>query len=229
MIKDSGERRSFSSGAVRDIAEGKGRCDLLPLREVAELLESRVIELLAAYVDSGLEEYLYDTICVFLENNSGEGSLEEMILDLSKHFEAGCLKYGEPKPETGYLSNWQLGIPLHCYIDSGVRHYLKHLAGHTDERHDLAFVWNMLCCVWTQRNRPEMIDLPFAGKVDKAAASEMDDPVQRAGDACKNIARTALCFTCPVEDYAMATGCKTCKEYIEQNPLRVLDMIGGVV
>lgn len=30
-IKDSGSRREFESGAVRDICEGKGRCDLLPL------------------------------------------------------------------------------------------------------------------------------------------------------------------------------------------------------
>lgn len=163
MIKDSGERRRFSSGAVRDIAEGKGRTDLLPLREVADLLDSRVIELVANYVESGEECHLYDAIAVFHENGSDE-PLEELILDLSKHFEEGCLKYGEPKAETGYLSNWQLGIPLHCYIDSGVRHFLKHISGHTDERHDLAFCWNLLCCVWTQRNRPEMIDLPFAGK-----------------------------------------------------------------
>ena len=31
MIKDSGKRRQFETGAVRDIAEGKGRCDLMPL------------------------------------------------------------------------------------------------------------------------------------------------------------------------------------------------------
>ena len=30
-IKDSGERRTFSTGSVRDVPEGKGRCDLLPL------------------------------------------------------------------------------------------------------------------------------------------------------------------------------------------------------
>ena len=29
-ILDSGERRQFASGAVRDIQEGKGRYDLLP-------------------------------------------------------------------------------------------------------------------------------------------------------------------------------------------------------
>ena len=34
-IKDSGERKEFSTGAVRDIQEGKGRCDLLPLDVVA--------------------------------------------------------------------------------------------------------------------------------------------------------------------------------------------------
>ena len=36
MIKDSGERREFQSGAVRDIQEGKGRCDLLPLDVVSK-------------------------------------------------------------------------------------------------------------------------------------------------------------------------------------------------
>lgn len=30
VLKDSGERRKFETGAVRDIVEGKGRCDLLP-------------------------------------------------------------------------------------------------------------------------------------------------------------------------------------------------------
>lgn len=30
-IQDSGERTEFESGAVRDMHEGKGRCDLLPM------------------------------------------------------------------------------------------------------------------------------------------------------------------------------------------------------
>lgn len=29
-LKDSGHRREFETGAVRDMQEGKGRCDLLP-------------------------------------------------------------------------------------------------------------------------------------------------------------------------------------------------------
>lgn len=34
-ILDSGTRRKFDIGAVRDMAEGKGRCDLMPLDVVA--------------------------------------------------------------------------------------------------------------------------------------------------------------------------------------------------
>ena len=37
MIKDSGERTLFETGAVRDMHEGKGRCDLLPLTAIIEL------------------------------------------------------------------------------------------------------------------------------------------------------------------------------------------------
>lgn len=47
-IKDSGNRRKFSSGAVRDMAEGKGRCDLLP---AAALLR------LAKHFEAGAKKY----------------------------------------------------------------------------------------------------------------------------------------------------------------------------
>ncbi len=36
-IKDSGNRRTFESGAVRDMSEGKGRMDLLPWAEIMEV------------------------------------------------------------------------------------------------------------------------------------------------------------------------------------------------
>ena len=37
MIKDSGERTEFTTGAVRDMHAGKGRMDLLPLTAIIEL------------------------------------------------------------------------------------------------------------------------------------------------------------------------------------------------
>ena len=36
-IKDSGERREFSTGAMRDMQEGKGRMDLLPWEAIMEV------------------------------------------------------------------------------------------------------------------------------------------------------------------------------------------------
>ena len=36
-IKDSGERREFATGAMRDIQEGKGRMDLLPWEAIMEV------------------------------------------------------------------------------------------------------------------------------------------------------------------------------------------------
>ena len=37
ILPDSGERRQFESGAVRDIAQGKGRCDLMPLGIIGDV------------------------------------------------------------------------------------------------------------------------------------------------------------------------------------------------
>jgi len=37
LLKDSGNRRAFETGAVRDMAEGKGRCDLLPACAILRL------------------------------------------------------------------------------------------------------------------------------------------------------------------------------------------------
>ena len=39
MIKDSGERTQFASGAVRDMHEGKGRFDLLPMCVLTRLAQ----------------------------------------------------------------------------------------------------------------------------------------------------------------------------------------------
>jgi hypothetical protein len=156
-IVDSGERRKFESGAVRDIAEGKGRCDLLPLDVIASMYsvggkDYSPLTFISIYIYTGEETYLYRAIFNFCRTEGVDGI--SMLLEVSKHYEEGAKKYAE--------RNWEKGIPLHCYIDSGVRHYLKHMRGDTDERHDRAFVWNMLCAVWTQQNKPSFIDLPFA-------------------------------------------------------------------
>ena len=158
MIKDSGERREFDTGAVRDIQEGKGRCDLLPLDVIAAMYKHHtdrigspaVLRNIYNFTVSGDAKYLEDAIEWFLLNDTpfGDANWATFWLEVSKHFEDGCKKYGE--------NNWRKGIPVHCYIDSGVRHYLKWLRGDNDEPHDRAFIWNMICCIWTCRHLPQL-------------------------------------------------------------------------
>lgn len=96
-IKDSGSRTEFETGAVRDMHEGKGRCDLLP---------------------------------------------PNALLRLARHFENGVVKYGD--------RNWEKGIPENSFIDSGLRHIFKYMAGEKDENHLIAAVWNLICLVETE-------------------------------------------------------------------------------
>lgn len=145
-IKDSGTRREFETGAVRDIQEGKGRCDLMPLREVAFILsDDPIVTSIADFMLDGDPFFLKIAIRDFSKYFENP---YDMFLEVAIHFEQGALKYGE--------NNWQKGIPVHCYIDSAVRHYLKYRRGDIDEPHNRAFVWNLLCAIWTCENKPEL-------------------------------------------------------------------------
>lgn len=149
-ILDSGERREFDTGAVRDIAEGKGRCDLLPLDVLAADLQSLTLTELEGFRQTRKWHYLHNVLNFFCREAYG-GCKETMWLELSKHYEEGAKKYAE--------DNWKKGIPFRCYLNSAIRHYLKWRRGDDDEPHDRAFVWNVVCLCWTAKHLPEMDDL----------------------------------------------------------------------
>lgn len=107
VIADSGDRTQFSTGAVRDMHEGKGRFDLLPM-------------------------------CV--------------LLRLARHYENGCIKYGD--------RNWEKGIPCHSFADSAMRHICKYMDGWRDEDHLIAAIWNLCGLAWTEEKHPELMDIP---------------------------------------------------------------------
>lgn len=159
-ILDSGNRREFESGAVRDCPEGKGRCDLLPLDVVAEWFKQphmidpypertkrtyNILTNINHFQNTGATGFLIMVLNCFLENYDYPST---MFLEIAIHFEEGAKKYGD--------NNWQKGIPVRCYIDSAVRHYLKFLRGDKDEYHDRAFCWNILCAIWTCKHKPEL-------------------------------------------------------------------------
>lgn len=147
-IKDSGDRTEFSTGAVRDMREGKGRCDLMPLEVVVDIMADvnakEMLHNIHRFLKSGDTGYLVRCLTDFAQRIGGHNDYRAdictMFLEVAKHFEEGAKKYGE--------NNWQKGIPVNCYIDSAIRHYLKWLRGDTDEPHDRAFVWNLMCCIW---------------------------------------------------------------------------------
>lgn len=149
MIKDSGDRTEFSSGAVRDMHEGKGRCDLMPLDVVATSMFDKILCHIADFQENGDYAHLY---CALADvgNLPAFNGQPTMFLEAAIHFEQGAKKYGE--------QNWQNGIPVKSYIDSAVRHYLKWRRGDNDERHDRAFVWNIMCAIWTCKHKPELND-----------------------------------------------------------------------
>jgi len=182
-LKDSGARREFASGAVRDIAEGKGRCDLLPLDIVAELLNMyhidnensdelhdiagdahEILKSINEFVRKGNTRDIYNAIGYFIEI-SGFKTIPIAMMEVSKHYEDGARKYAE--------RNWEKGIPCHCYVDSGVRHFLKWIDKWDDEPHNRAFLWNMLGLLWTVKHKPECNDLPYV--LLQKEASEAED------------------------------------------------------
>lgn len=163
-LPDGGSRTEFETGAVRDIQTSKGRRDLLPLDVIGRIMEAKeVINSQKSFVFKAIEcfktygEYdsLYVAISEFCKIRY-DNDYTQMYLDLAQHFEAGAKKYGD--------NNWQKGIPTRYYIASAVGHYLKWLRGDTDEAHDRAFVWNLICCIWTCIHMPELNDY---GKKDE--------------------------------------------------------------
>lgn len=179
-IKDSGNRTMFESGAVRDLREGKGREDLAPLEPFCELLGldtgRNVVEDIHSFMIFKEPDWLLSSLKDFCEITGWD--YWEMMLEVGVHFEEGAKKYG--------TDNWRKGIPLHCYIDSALRHFYKYMSYNSnkdlkfmDERHDRAFVWNILCAYWTFKNRPEYDDISI---YDRLTDDDYDCDEEYGGD-----------------------------------------------
>ena len=162
VLADSGKRTSYEGGGVRETDCGKGRCDLLPLDIVDELIYhetpwhyTSIPNLINHYIwvlDEEHEDYtiLLEAFKGFAIKELGWG-LSTALIEVSKQFEEGAKKYSP--------NNWRKGLPVHCYLDSAVRHYLKWVRGDKDEPHDRACLWNLICAAWTIKHKPEFIDV----------------------------------------------------------------------
>lgn len=208
-IKDSGNRREFASGAVRDISDDKGAMDLLPydiLSNFALYFDEHIndfdvcfdihilFDAIYTFVINNNIEDIYKVLTIFIKNKY-EASLETAIIEYSKILQAGSHKYKK--------YNWMIGIPTHCFLDSGLRHAMKYLRGDTDEPHDRAFMWNFFGLIWTKQHHPELDDI-FYGDTYNADVINKYDAMWNKKEMAHDI-QTGL-FDTIQQNAAMVTG-----------------------
>lgn len=75
MIKDSGNRRQFETGAVRDMADGKGRFDLMPWAALIEV---------SKHCENGAKKYGEHNVDKGLPTSS---FMDSAVRHLAKHIE----------------------------------------------------------------------------------------------------------------------------------------------
>lgn len=89
--------------------------------------------------------------------HGGKGRMDLLpwaaIIEVSKHCEAGALKYG--------VHNVDRGIPTSSLMDSAMRHAAKYMDGQEDEDHLLAAAWNLLWAIEMRCKKPECVDTPW--------------------------------------------------------------------
>jgi hypothetical protein len=201
-LQDSGERTHFETGAMREIVQGKGRFDLLPLAEISNIvtqlnvdnyneifstllieerppkegeLEVRIIAQIYSQIylfrKFGSYQMLLSTFHLGVILNAYKSGVKldsiqalnseyitfffNTLWELAKHYENGALKYE--------ARNWEKGLPLHSFIDSALRHLTKVMVGLEDEPHNIAFLWNIVCAMYTKVNHPSLDDFTIAG------------------------------------------------------------------
>ena len=74
------------------------------------------------------------------------------LLRVARHMENSLADHEE--------RNWERGLPMHCYLDSAMRHAFKYMDGMADEDHLAAAATNLLMALWTEDHLPAMQDIP---------------------------------------------------------------------
>lgn len=74
------------------------------------------------------------------------------LLRVARHMENSLADHEE--------RNWERGLPMHCFLDSAMRHVFKYMDGQTDEDHLAAAATNLLMALWTEDHLPAMQDIP---------------------------------------------------------------------
>lgn len=153
-LKDNGKRTEFDTGAKREILPHNGRCDLIYNTVFGELWGDAIPQLIEKFIRTGDRDYILSALHEFIK--IAYTDTYTAYLEVAQHYAEGAVKYA-PR-------NMEKGLPFHCCIDSGMRHYAKYRRGDKDEPHDRAFIWNMITLLYMVDNKPELNDLPYGEK-----------------------------------------------------------------
>jgi len=178
-VQDSGKRQEFTTGSVRDTAEGKGLPHLIAGEALAYVffythdkayctpdywseVESylfRYSEAVVSKEQNQMELYAAIQLTIMLIAKGEDGTYNSAMTRLARHYENGAKKYA--------ANNWRKGQPISRYYDSAMRHLWKAIDGLKDEDHEAAIFWNLLCIVQTKIDvskgllPKELDDFPF--------------------------------------------------------------------
>lgn len=180
MIKDSGTRRTFNTGAVRDMQDGKGRNDLLhpgvmlfilrwvttnPLQaDTKELMQLRAKEYLYAWYEGNPCKVELPTIanlalaymcaCHMLLGNGLHKTLSPLQMFVTGTVELS--KHYEKGAKKYGDHNWSKGIPSISFYDSAHRHLDKDILGLIDEPHIEAMMFNIVGLIYNHLYRKDL-------------------------------------------------------------------------
>jgi hypothetical protein len=115
MLKDSGERREFTTGAVRDCATGKGRYDLIPpeaVRALALQLEVGAIKYTDRNWEKGipLSKYFDSAARHLFKYMEGERDEDHLVSAL---WNVACMVATRERIRKGVLPKELGDLPIH--------------------------------------------------------------------------------------------------------------------
>ena len=122
------------------------------------------------------------------DGQQGKGRMDLMpvraLIEVSKIMETGARKYA--------ARNWEAGIPLSRFMDSGLRHALKCLRGDRDEPHLAMACWNFLCLLDTQARIEEGLLPTTLNDLPCNPLTVKDNPLGIQATDCMDLARQFL-------------------------------------
>jgi hypothetical protein len=164
-LLDSGDRQQFSTGAVRDAAEGKPQLDLISGHYenlyATSLMTGYPSQLLFRWSMFKLEGKPGHLMGLVSQLSKAEGELSAYasMTRLATHLEAGARKYAP--------FNWAKGMPISRTMASLERHLWQYIERDKTEDHYAAILCNVMFLIHTREEiaeggLPEVLDdYPF--------------------------------------------------------------------